>query len=146
MTVTPDHVTALRAALSDDAALFEFMEGRADADQGREFPALMAAAFIIAVRSRFPGEWSAADVIKFVGQVRARNSDTYGDLRPSLAEQLVLAALRGAAVSSQADETAVAYLQFVLLKDLTSGLDDEQLRTLLAAARDDANQWIAQTT
>lgn len=127
MTVTPGHVTALRAALSGDAAFFEYMEHRADLGHGQEFPALMAAAFTAAVRSRFPGEWSVADAVKFIGQVRVRSSDTYGDLSPSLAEQLMLAALRGTPVSSRFDETAKAYTQFVLLKDIAGAhLDDEE--------------------
>jgi hypothetical protein len=121
------------------------MERRADLGHSQEFPALMAAAFTAAVRSRFPGGWSVADVVKFVGQVRVRTSGNYGGLNPSLAEQLTLSALRSTPVPSQHDETAIAYLQFVLLKDLTSGLNDEELGILLAKARDNADEWIAQT-
>jgi hypothetical protein len=145
MTVTPDHVTALRAALSGDAGAFEHMERQADLGHSQEFPAPMAAAFTVAVRSRFPGEWSVADVVKFVSQVRARRSDAYGDLSPSLAEQLVLATLRGTPVSSQFDETAKAYTQFMLLEDLVSSLDDQRLDMLLGKARDDADRWMAET-
>ena len=145
MTVTPDHVTALRAALSGDAAFFEYMEHRADLGHGQEFPALMAAAFAAAVRSRFPGEWSVADVVKFVAQVRVWNSDNYGDLSPSLAEQLILCALRGTPVQGRYEEVAKAYTQFMLLKDIADGLDDQQLEMLLTKAQDDADRWIAET-
>jgi hypothetical protein len=145
MTVTSDHVTALRAALNGDAAFFEYMERRADLGHGQEFPALMAAAFTVAVRSRFPGEWSVADVIKFVSQVRIRNSENYGGLNPSLAEQLTLCALRGTPVPGQNDEVAMAYTQFMLLKDIADGLDDQQREMLLATAQDDADRWLAGT-
>jgi hypothetical protein len=144
MTVTPGHVMALRAALSGDVAAFEHMERRADLGHGQEFPALMAAAFIAAVRFRFSGEWSVADVVKFVSQVRVRASDGYGEPSPSLAEQLVLAALRGTPVAGQFDETAKAYTQFMLLEDLASSLDDQQLDMLLDKARHDADQWMAE--
>jgi hypothetical protein len=145
VTVTPDHVTALRAALSDDAAGFEHMERQADLGHSQEFPALMAAAFTAAIRSRFPGEWSSADVIKFVAQVRVWNSDNYGGLSPSLAEQLILCALRGTPVPGGYDEVAKAYTQFMLLKDIASDLDDQQLEMLLIKAQDDADRWIAET-
>jgi hypothetical protein len=145
MTVTPDHVTALRAALNGDAGAFEHMEHRADLGHSQEFPALMAAAFNAAVRSRFPGEWSVADVIKFVAQVRVWNSDNYGGLSPSLAEQLILCALRGTPVPGRYDEVAKAYTQFILLKDIASDLDDQQLEKLLTKAQDDADRWIAET-
>jgi hypothetical protein len=145
VTVTPDHVTALRAALSGDAAFFEYMEHRADLGHGQEFPALMAAAFAAAVRSRFPGKWSVADVVRFVAQVRVWDSDNYGSLSPSLAEQLTLCALRGTPVPGRYDEVAKAYTQFMLLKDIASDLDDQQLEMLLTKAQDDADRWIAET-
>jgi hypothetical protein len=145
MTVIPDHVTALRAALNGDAAAFEHMERQVDLGHSQEFPALMAAAFTAAVRSRFPGEWSVADVVRFVGRMRAGSSDAYGSLNPSLAEQLTLCALRGAPIHNQYDEVAKAYTQFMLLKDIASGLDDQQLEMLLTRARYDADRWLAET-
>lgn len=146
MTVTSSHVGALRAALSGDAVAFERMERHAGLGYGQEFPALMAAAFTAAVRFRFPAEWSQADVIRFVSQVRVRSSDPFGDLNPSLAEQLTLCVLRGTPVHGQYHEVAKARTQFMLLKDIISGLDGQQLETLLAEAQDNADRWIAETT
>ena len=55
MTVTPGPTSRhSRAALSGDAAAFEHMEHQAGLGYSQEFPALMATAFIAAVRSRFP--------------------------------------------------------------------------------------------
>jgi hypothetical protein len=145
MTVTSGHVTALRAALGGDTAAFEYMERHAGLRHGPEFPALMAAAFAAAVRSHFAGEWSPAEVIRFVSQVRVWNGDNYGGLNPGLAEQLILCALRGTPVHGQYDDVAKAYTQFMLLRDIADGLDDEQLEMLVAEAQDDADQWIAET-
>jgi hypothetical protein len=34
----------------------------------------------------------------------------------------------------------------MFLKDITSGLDDQRLETLIAKSQDDAYRWIAETT
>jgi hypothetical protein len=72
--------------------------------------------------------------------VRARGSRMAGRLSPTLAEQLILSALRNAPLRGQPDETVRAYTQFVLLRELVSDLDDEQLGMLLAQARDGAER------
>ncbi len=104
----------------------------------------MAMAFISAVRHRFAGGWSVGDVILFVSQVRAR-AGGYGNLSPSLAEQLILSVLRDAPFPGWSAGTATAYAQFVLLKELVSDCGD-QLTALLAGARHDADRWIAART
>jgi hypothetical protein len=139
VTITAGHVAALRAALAADAAGFERLAGQSGSAHGEEFPGLMAMAFIAAVRHRFPAGWSAADVITFVGQVRAENSGHLA-LSPTLAEQLILSALRNVPLRGQPDENATAYAQFVLLRELISDLDGDQLSALLAGARDDAER------
>ena len=141
MTVTASHVAALRAALAGDGGAFDRIDREAGLGDGLEFPVLMAMAFIAAVRRQFPSAWSTADVIRFVGQVRVQNGDD-GDLSPTLAEQLILSALRDTPLSVRSAETARAYAQFMLLSVLVSDLDDDQLNTLLAQARDDADRWL----
>jgi hypothetical protein len=139
VTIAAGHVAALRAALAGDAAGFDWLAGQSGSAHGQEFPGLMAMAFIAAVRRRFPAGWPAADVITFVGQVRAGNSGRLA-LSPTLAEQLILSALRNVPLRGQPDQTATAYTQFVLLRELVSDLDGDQLSTLLAGARDDAER------
>jgi hypothetical protein len=147
VTVTADHVAALRAALAGDAGAFDRLDREHGLGDGEEFPVLLATAFIAAVRRRFPGGWPTADVIGFVGQVRVRGGGYgdggYGDLSPGLAEQLILSVLRDAALRGQFGEAATAYAQFVLLKELVSGYGDGQLNALLAEARDGTDRWIA---
>ena len=69
------------------------------------------------------------------GRPRIRNRDMRGDLTPKPGRTAnVCVGLRGTPVSNQHDGTSVTYQQFVLLKDLTSGLNDEELPILLARA------------
>jgi len=142
MTVTANHIAALRAALAGDADAFGRIDRQTRLGDGQEFPVLVAMAFIAAVRRRFPGGWSTADVIKYVSQVRIWNND-YDDLSPDLAEQLIRSGLLDRPLGGQSGETATAYAQFVLLKDLAGDRNDEQLNMLLAQARDDADRWLA---
>ena len=78
MTVTPDHLAALRAALAGDAGAFDRINRESGLGDGQGFPVLVAMAFVAAVRSRFRGGWSTADMIRFVSQVRIRNNDYDG--------------------------------------------------------------------
>jgi hypothetical protein len=80
-------------------------------------------------------------VIKFVGQLRVRNGDNAA-LSPTLAEQLILSALRDTPLQGEFSETATAYTQFLLLRELVSDLDGERLDVLLTRAQDDADRWI----
>jgi len=139
VTISASCVAALRAALVGDAAGFEWLAGQPGLAQGEEFPGLMAMAFVAAARRRFPAGWPAADVIRFVGQVRGGDSG-HPELSPTLAEQLILSALRNVPLHGHPDETATAYTQFVLLRELVSDLDGDQLSALLAGTRDDAER------
>jgi hypothetical protein len=51
-----------------------------------------------------------------------------------------LAGQSGSAHGQEPDETATAYTQFILLRELVSDLDGDQLSALLAGARDDAER------
>jgi hypothetical protein len=143
MRVSRHHVAALQAALAGDADSFDRMDHELGLSEGREFPALLSMAFIIAARLRFAAGWSTSDVIRFVSRARLQDGNRT-TLSPTLAEQLILSALRDTPLSVQADEIAKAYTQFTLMKTLVSDLDDERLSLLLAQAQDDANQWIAE--
>lgn len=144
MTVRGDQIAALRAALTGDISTFERLGGTSGQNHGEEFPILVATAFIIAAQRRFPHEWSIADVIRFVGQVRVQCGDNYDDLSPAIAEQLILAALRDEPMGGEFDETDKAYTQFVLLSALVRDLDEQQLDMFLAESCEKADQWIAE--
>ena len=141
MTISRYHVAALHAALTGDADAFDRIDREIGLGDDRDFPALLTTAFIAASHLRFASGWSIADVIKFVSQVRIRDGDRV-PIRPTLAEQMLLSALRDTPFSVPADATATAYTQFILMRKLVSDLGDGRLSLLLAQAQDSANQWI----
>jgi len=143
MAVSRHHVAALQAALAGDADSFDRLDHELGLSEGREFATLLATAFVIAARLRFAGGWSTADVIRFVSPARIRDSNR-ATVSPTLAEQLILSALRDAPLSVPADEIATACTEFTLMRRLVTDLDDERLSLLLVQAQDSANQWIAE--
>jgi hypothetical protein len=145
MTIASHHVVALHAALTVDVDAFDRIDREIGLGDGRDFPALLTMAFITACHLRFGSDWSTADVIKFVGQVRIRDGDRV-PLSPTLAEKMVLSALRDTPLSVPAEATATAYTQFILMRGLVSDLGDERLNLLLARAEDSANEWTAEQT
>jgi hypothetical protein len=145
MTVTDSQVAALRAALTGDIETFDRLGGDSGMDYGDAFPILMAAAFITAARHRFPGPWSAGDVIRFVGTIRARQDDEDHALDPGAAEHLLLAALRDTPVAAVIDEPTKAQTQFILLESMAGegDLQDEELDAFLSEARQMTDRWLA---
>src|SRR5262249_11863019 len=109
MIVTDRQVAGLRAAPVGDDGTFERLGGESDQDYGDAFGVLMATAFILATRRRFPGGWSSADVIRFVGQVRAGYDDEDDSIDPGAAEHLLLAALRDTPTPGGIDEETKAH-------------------------------------
>jgi hypothetical protein len=143
MTISRHHVAALQAALAGDADSFDRMDGELGLSEGREFPALLSMAFIIAARLQFGRDWSTAEVIRFVSQARIQEGSRI-TISPTISEQLILSALRDTPLVVAADETTMAYNQFILMRRLASGLDSKWLSLLLAQAQDNANQWMAE--
>ena len=98
-------------------------------------------AFVAAVRRRFPAWRGLRDRSDHV-----RRPGTGWEQRPAraswtLAEQLILSALRGRP-AARASRTRPPPLtpSSVLLRELVSDLDGDQLSALLAGARDDAER------
>ncbi len=146
MMVTDKQMAILRAALVGDDETSERLGGESDQDYGDALGVLMATAFMLAARRRFPGEWSSADVIRFVGQVRAGYDDEDDSVDPGAAEQLLLAALRDTPMPAGIDEETKAHAQFVLLSSMAGGedLDGQKLDALLAEARQMADRWMTE--
>lgn len=142
MKVSDSSLAALRAALDGDVDAFDRLhtEHRGVVDDG--FTALMATAFVRATRQQFGQEWSIPDVIRFVGAVRTRFS--VSDLSPTVAEEMLLAALRSAPMRIGSDDRELGYVQITLLAALVDSLDNRQCGLLLRQARADAEQWLSQ--
>jgi molybdopterin converting factor small subunit len=144
VTVTPAQFAALRAALTGDEETFERLTAAADFLNGEGFPILVATAFVTAVERRFPPGWSRGDVVRFVGQLRARNEGAHENLSATAAEQMLLSVLRKEPVAREFDENAKSIAQVALLTELVSDLTEQELGAFLAEAREQADAWLAQ--
>ena len=133
--ITDDHLAMLSAVLMGDADALDRFERAFGLDHSQEISAFVAHAFVAAARRRFPPGWSNADVIRFVGQLRARNQGEQSDVNTDVAEQMLYSALGGQPMSGEVDEFAKGYAQFALLAELVSDLDAQQLDVFLAEAR-----------
>lgn len=138
MLVTDEQVDALRAYLTGD---FEGYRRRWDALDPRDgYAALLACAFSVAVRDRFPpGEAVLDDVLDFVGTQRFLHKDARG-LPPGVAERLIWSELRrGQPVKDipfGVRWRAIYLMLYRLIDDLP--LSGQGLGALLAKARDEA--------
>jgi hypothetical protein len=144
--ITDSHLAMLSAVLAGDVDAFDHLERAFDLDRNQELPAFVAHAFVAAARRRFPPGWSNADVIRFVGQLRARNQGEQSEVDSGVAEQMLYSALRGEPMGGHFGEFAKGYAQFVLLAELVSGLDARQIDTFLEEARERADRWLASQT
>jgi hypothetical protein len=142
VTVSAEDMAALRALLTGDSEPFTRLAAASHAGQDVRLGVLTTMAFAAAARSRFLAGWSRADVIRYVAQTRTR----YGldDLIPSLAEDLLAAALGNQPLPAGADSAATAYAQLALLKSLTDDLGTPGLSQVLDEARVHADRWLGQ--
>lgn len=142
MTITGIQIAALQAILTGDNDAFHRLSMEPDLVHGDGFPVLIATAFVAAARRRFPTGCSNGDVIRFVGQVRARDEGKHADLSAVAAEQMLLNVLRGEPISHEFDEDTEGYAQIAILAELVSDLDEQQLDMFLVEARGQADTWL----
>ena len=142
MRVSNEHVTALRAALEGDEEAFERLTGGADEEHLAPLSVLLAMAFSSVARMRFPEGWTTTDVIRFVAWARVQDEHDRDAFSPSLAEALLLAALRGMPLRGGFDDAATAYTQVALLRALTGDLDEKHMETLFGYACQQADRWL----
>ena len=140
--VSDQQVAALRASLTFDAGLARewqaYLIGSGDLDG---FSELVYAAFAVAARRYFGGEWTRADVVRYVGSVRARGPAD-DEIDPVTAEALILRAL-GAELPLRAAEEVVLAVQTIVLGALIAdlGLAVTGIDVFLAEARVLADRW-----
>jgi len=132
--ITQRDVAALQAILSRDIAAYDRLGGDSLLSPDTGLPVLIAHAFTTAAHQHFRQGWSDADVIRFVGQVRADNGAELSDIDTDTAEQMLVSVLRGIPAGGGADE-AKGYAQLALLAALVKGLNDGELGQLLLDAR-----------
>jgi len=145
MPVTDGQVAALRALLSDDIDRHrQLFAGLDRAEAKKSYPALVTAAFGIAVDRRFGTSYQPADIVTFVADVRARSDRLARELDPDVAERVIYAVLGHGTVRGL-DKQMVTRAKLVLLADLIAEarLDDAGLDEFLAAARKLADQLMS---
>lgn len=143
MSVTDQQVATLRAHLAGDFGEYQRLWPQLDRDAAKTgYTALVAAAFFEAVDRRFAKTGTGADVIEFVGAVRARFDQSGDDVDPRAAEILIRAVL-GEDEDADLDDDTVAGTQIVLLTALIldEDLDDVGLDEFMAEARKVAEEW-----
>lgn len=127
MSVTDDQVATLRAYLAGDFDKYEQLNARLDRDtDGAGFGALIAGGFFEAVDRRFTTNSSAAEVIEFVSDVRAKSVRLSESIDPQVAERLIRHSL-GEGSIIDLDNSTVVRTQLLLLAAI---IVDEQLDDL----------------
>jgi hypothetical protein len=137
----------LRATLAGEMEVVERVNAQATgAAQAAGLGALVYAAFGIAARRKFAPVWTHAEVIRFVGQVRALLVERRDVLDPVAAEQQLRSAL-GEQVAADSGIEAKAHAQLILLDAIVQALelDDAVVADLLNQARETADQFLARS-
>lgn len=145
MAVTDLQVAALRAYVTGDFDEHDRLRGQLDRDADRAgWSALVAAGFFEAVDRRFAESGTDADVVEFVGSVRARSETLSDEIDPRIAERLIQYSLGKGSISGMDGRVRLA-TQLLLLTALIidEQLDDAGLDEFLAEARKIADQWIS---
>ena len=144
MAVTNDQAATLRAYLSGNFEEHDRLHGQLDPVAARTgYSALISAGFVLAVERRFAKNGTDADVVKFVGNLRARSESLGKDIDPLVAERLIRAVYTDEQIEDLDSETRLT-TQFLLLTALVvdEGLDSIALDKFISQARGLADEWI----
>jgi hypothetical protein len=138
MPVTDDEIAALRAHLQGNQALQqELYEQIATPAAKTRYMTLLAMAFFEAVSRRFGGRDSAAEVIEYVADVRARAPEVSEKIDPGAAERVIRRALTDDVDVSDISDgmRGRIFIFFVLALVSDAEYDDDQLEAFLTVAR-----------
>jgi hypothetical protein len=138
MPVTNDEIAALRAHLQGNQALQQELYARISTpDAKARYTTLLAMAFFEAVSRRFGGRDSAAGVIEYVAEVRARGPEVGEKIDPGAAERVIRRALTDDVDVSDISDgmRGRIFLIFVLALVSDAEYDDDQLEAFLVEAR-----------
>jgi hypothetical protein len=141
VTVTPEHVATLRAHLAGDFDEYQQRWATLERSPGKTgYITLISAAFFQAVHRRFKDTSTDADIVEFIGDVRAKFDETGDEVDPQAAEVLIRGAL-GEDSDTELDDDTVISTQITVLTALVldENLDDAELGKFLADAQNLAN-------
>jgi hypothetical protein len=145
MPVTDEQVAPLRAQLAGDREEHQRLFSLLDpADKRTGYRVLGSAAFVIAVQRRFGPRADRADVIEFVGNVRATAPEVANKVDPQIAERVIMGVFTGESIND-IDPRVSWENQMILMASIVSGerLDGAGLEEFLGEARKLADKWIA---
>ena len=146
MAVTDEQVATLRAQLTGDFDEHKRLLEQLDPVAARTgYIALIAAAFFEAVDRRFVrGDQIAddAEIIDFVGSVRARSDEAGEKIDPVAAERLIRHSLGRGSIADLDDETVISTQMFMLAGLVAEAqLHATDLDGFLTEAREVAEEW-----
>ncbi|MFB9835959.1 hypothetical protein [Actinoallomurus acaciae] len=139
--VTADAIEAMQAYLKGDADGYSRMVDRLDPAAKKAHGQLIGASFYIAANRRFAANRSNAEVIEFVGNLRARSDRLAEDIDPRQAERLVRASTFTDENVDDIDNGLYSLLLAGLIAD--EQLTDSDLDAFLEEARKLADDWLA---
>ena len=142
MPVTDVQMELLRAHIAGEEDAVGLARNQMSSTEG--LGALVRAAFAVAARRRFYPSWTSAQVILFVGRVRALCAERRELVDAPTAERELRRAL-GEQVPASGDVPASASAQLLMLDVLIAelNLDDLGVAGLLTQARELADQTLA---
>jgi hypothetical protein len=149
VNVTSEYVAALRSCLTGEGDFMDLTD-RLQARDGDDrsagiFSALAGAALCRAARRRFPGGYTDGDVVRLVGQARARLGEEGFEIDPLAAEATLRGVLGDTAAAAHVEELAMGTAFFPLLFELLDqeGITVNQMDDFLAEVVPLAEAWLA---
>lgn len=143
MTVTDDQVAALRAQLRGDRSEHERLRTQLDASDSDGYVHLIGAAFVIAAERQFQQNSTAADVIRFIADVRGQTPLAAERIDPKIGEQLIISALTDEPVAEEVDADTALMTELLLLVGMVASehFQSADLDHFMDEARALANEW-----
>jgi hypothetical protein len=143
MKVTDDQIASMRAYLRGDVEAFEQISAQLDSANKEARGALIAAAFFKAAERTFK-DGDRADVIEFVGRVRARSADLAQSIDPRIAERLILATFTDEDVEDIDGKTQGDHFGILLAGIIAEAQpSDTELNSFLEESRKLADKWLS---
>jgi hypothetical protein len=142
--VTPEQVAALRTLLVRDFAEHKRLIAQiGEAGAWKGYNELISAAFFEAVYRRFAQQYTTADIIGYVAEIRTRLADPDRGIDPDVAERLIRQALGEDSVSG-IDKKTLIHTEGVVLAALIMDeqMDGAELDAFMAHAREVADRWL----
>jgi hypothetical protein len=129
-------VAALRAILDGDHATYRRLQAEANRRVSPgDHAALVGSAFACAVRRHLGSVYTIADIVRFVGEVRARYDQTGDEIDPRIAERMVRASLEEDHLPAGIDAKDAGMIEVVVLLFVLRDVTGPELDMFLDAAQ-----------